>query len=136
MSGTGAPSAEIPRADGLRITVVASRWHDVVMRGLLDGALRTLSAAGAVDPHVVRVPGAFELPLAAQEAAKSCDAIVALGVVIRGGTPHFEYICRAATEGLARVSLDSGRPIGFGLLTCDTEAQALARAGLADSVED
>jgi 6,7-dimethyl-8-ribityllumazine synthase len=136
MSGAGAPSLSVPRADGLRVTIVASQWHDVVMQGLIDGALRILRAAGVVDPRVIRVPGAFELPLAAQAAAPSCDALVALGVVIRGGTPHFDYVCGAATKGLLRVSLDAGRPLGFGLLTCDTESQALDRAGLPGSTED
>jgi 6,7-dimethyl-8-ribityllumazine synthase len=136
MSGAGAPQLQLPDGAGLRVSVIASQWHDVVMQGLVDGALRTLREAGVAEPRVVRVPGAFELPLAAQVTARSCDALVALGVVIRGGTPHFEYVCSAATDGLARVALDSGRPIGFGLLTCDTEEQALDRAGLAGSSED
>lgn len=106
------------------------------MHGLLAGALRALDQAGVSTPRVVRVPGAFELPLAARELAGSHDALVALGVVIRGGTPHFDYVCQATTGGLMRVGLDLGCPIGFGLLTCDTEQQALDRAGLVDSSED
>jgi 6,7-dimethyl-8-ribityllumazine synthase len=83
------------------------------------------------------VPGSFELPVAALQLARlGYDAIVALGVVVRGGTPHFEYVCRAATDGLGRVALDDGVPVGFGLLTCDTEEQALDRAGLEGSSED
>ena len=85
---------------------------------------------------MIRVPGAFELPLGAAHLLAFCDCVVALGVVIRGGTPHFEYVCRAATDGLLRVSLDAKRPVGFGVLTCDDEQQALDRAGLADSRED
>jgi len=136
VSGPGAPALDIPKAAGLQVAVVASQWHDVVMSGLVAGALTTLTAAGVDDPLVIRVPGAFELPLAAQVAAQSCEALVVLGVVIRGGTPHFDYVCRAATDGLVRVTLDSGCPLGFGLLTCDDEAQALDRAGLAGSTED
>ncbi|MBI1377456.1 MAG: 6,7-dimethyl-8-ribityllumazine synthase [Frankiales bacterium] len=136
MSGTGAPSLDLGRARGLRVAVVASSWHEQVMDGLVAGALRALEDAGAAH-EVVRVPGAFELPIVAGAAAAAgYDAVVALGVVIRGGTPHFEYVCQAATDGLTRVALDSGVPVGFGLLTCDTEEQALARAGLPGSEED
>jgi 6,7-dimethyl-8-ribityllumazine synthase len=137
MSGRGAPPPGRLDASHLRVAVVAALWHATVMDGLLDGAQRALVEAGAVDAAVVRVPGSFELPLAAQRLARrGYDAIVALGVVIRGGTPHFEYVCAAATDGLARVALDHDVPVGFGLLTCDTEAQALDRAGLPGSGED
>ena len=136
MSGSGAPKVEHLDGSQLSVAVVASSWHDQVMQGLLDGATRGLDAAGVVRRTVVRVPGAFELPLAALRVADSVDAVVALGVVIRGGTPHFEYVCQAATDGLLRVSLDTKTPVGFGLLTCDDEAQALDRAGLAGSAED
>jgi 6,7-dimethyl-8-ribityllumazine synthase len=102
------------------------------MDALVAGSLRALAEAGVVDPAVVRVPGSFELPVAALHLARAgYDAVVALGVVIRGGTPHFEYVCAAATDGLSRVALDTGVPVGFGLLTCDTEEQALARSGAA-----
>jgi 6,7-dimethyl-8-ribityllumazine synthase len=135
MSGAGAPSVEID-AEGLRVAIIASSWHDTVMVGLIAGATATCTRAGAVNV-LYRVPGSFELPLAAQVAAAAgFDAVVALGVIIRGGTPHFEYVCDAATSGLSRVALDTGVPIGFGLLTCDDEAQALDRAGLPDSHED
>ncbi|HEY5033419.1 MAG TPA: 6,7-dimethyl-8-ribityllumazine synthase, partial [Actinomycetes bacterium] len=117
--------------------VVAAQWHAQVMDGLLEGAQRALAEAAVASVSVVRVPGSFELPIAAQAAARAgFDAVVALGVVIRGGTPHFDFVCTAATEGLARVALDSGVPVGFGLLTCDTEDQALDRAGLPGSRED
>ncbi|MGH8866630.1 MAG: 6,7-dimethyl-8-ribityllumazine synthase [Actinomycetes bacterium] len=137
MSRSGAPQVEVTDAEGLRIGVVAARWHTEVMDGLLGGAMRALAECGAEGPTVVRVPGAFELPVAARALAQAgYDAVVALGVVVRGGTPHFEYVCRAATDGLTRVAVDTGVPVGFGVLTCDTDAQALARAGLAGSQED
>jgi 6,7-dimethyl-8-ribityllumazine synthase len=116
---------------------VVTSWHTEITDGLLAGAERALQAAGNDVYSVVRVPGAFELPLAALWAIEDgAEVVVALGVVIRGDTPHFEYVCQAATEGLNRVQLDSGVPVGFGLLTVDTEQQALDRAGLANSKED
>ena len=137
MSAAGAPRLTVEGADSLRVVVVASMWHQPVMDGLVDGARRALAEAGVRHTTVVRVPGAFELPVAAQAAARAgCDAVVALGVVVRGGTPHFDYVCSAATDGLTRVALDHGIPVGFGLLTCDDEQQALDRAGLPGSAED
>jgi 6,7-dimethyl-8-ribityllumazine synthase len=112
-------------------------WHNNITDGLLAGAERALQAAGNDTYEVWRVPGAFELPLAAQKAIDAgADVVVALGVVIQGDTPHFDYVCKSATDGLTRVQLDSGVPIGFGLLTVDTEQQALDRAGLPTSRED
>ena len=137
MSRSGAPDQTPIDCHDLRVAVVASSWHDQVMDGLLDGAQRALKAYRVEAPVVVRVPGSCELPVVGGAlAAQGYDAVVALGVVIRGGTPHFEYVCSAATDGLSRVALDTSTPIGFGLLTCDTEEQALDRAGLADSSED
>ncbi|GAA4726642.1 6,7-dimethyl-8-ribityllumazine synthase [Isoptericola chiayiensis] len=136
MSGAGAPATHATDCSDLRVAVVAALWHDTVMDGLLDGARRAC-ADHAVEPEVLRVPGSFELPVAAQAcAAAGYDAVVALGVVVRGGTPHFDYVCAAATDGLNRVALDHTVPVGFGLLTCDDEAQALDRAGLEGSHED
>jgi 6,7-dimethyl-8-ribityllumazine synthase len=136
MSGAGAPSTTVD-GTGLRVVVVAASWHTQVMDGLLDGARRALGRAGVTDVTEVRVPGSFELPIAAARAAASgADAVVALGVVIRGGTPHFDYVCSAATQGLSSVALTTGVPVGFGLLTCDDEQQALDRAGLPGSQED
>lgn len=135
MSGAGAPILELD-GRGLRVTVVAASWHTTVMDGLVGGALRALAAAGVQDVTTIRVPGSFELPVAAQRAAADADAVVALGVVIRGGTPHFDYVCQAATIGLTEVALRTGVPVGFGVLTCDGEQQALDRAGLPDSLED
>ncbi|MDR3202049.1 MAG: 6,7-dimethyl-8-ribityllumazine synthase [Bifidobacteriaceae bacterium] len=162
MSGSGAPGA-----DGLAalfadwpepplVAVVAASWHEPVMDGLIAGATRVLERAGA-RAWLLRVPGSFELPVAALRVLGvgqppfysgppgqisptgfhgGADAAVALGVVIRGGTPHFDYVCQAATHGLTEVALKTGKPVGFGLLTCDDEAQALARAGLHGSMED
>jgi 6,7-dimethyl-8-ribityllumazine synthase len=137
VSGAGAPALAIEGAGGLRVAVVAAQWHQAVMDGLLAGALRALDEAGVAEVRVVRVAGSFELPVAAQAAARAgYDAVVALGVIIRGGTPHFDFVCAAATDGLTRVALDCGVPVGFGLLTCDDDAQALDRAGLPGSRED
>ncbi len=135
MSGEGAPRLETD-GSGLRVVVVAASWHQQVMDGLLTGALTALDRAGA-SVEVIRVPGSFELPVAAARAAASgAAAVVALGVVIRGGTPHFDYVCQAATSGLTEVSVRTGVPVGFGVLTCDNEQQALDRAGLPGSIED
>jgi len=137
VSGAGAPPLKVPTAPGLRVGVVAAQWHPVVMGGLLAGARRVLSEAGVTEPIVLRVPGSFELPVVARALARSgCDAVVALGVVIRGDTPHFDYVCQAVALGLAEVATSTGVPLGFGLLTCDTEQQALDRAGLSGSPED
>ncbi|MBD7951635.1 MULTISPECIES: 6,7-dimethyl-8-ribityllumazine synthase [Oerskovia] len=136
MSGAGAPQITVD-GTGLRITVVAASWHTEVMDGLLAGARRALAAAHVSHVTEIRVPGSFELPVAAARAAEhGADAVVALGVVIRGGTPHFEYVCSAATTGLTDVSVRTGVPVGFGVLTCDDEQQALDRAGLPGSRED
>lgn len=135
MSGHGAPTMAIEGADGLRAAVVASSWHTEVMDGLLAGAVTTLAEAG-IEAEVVRVAGSFELTVVAAQLARTHDLVVALGVIIRGGTPHFDYVCQAATDGLSRVALDSGTPVGFGLLTCDDDQQALDRAGLPGSTED
>jgi 6,7-dimethyl-8-ribityllumazine synthase len=138
VSGEGAPAtAPLEAADvaGLRVAVVAASWHQQVMAGLVDGALRRLRGLG-LDPTLARVPGSFELPVVAAALAASHDAVVALGVVIRGGTPHFDYVCDAATTGLTLVAQRTGIPIGFGVLTCDNEQQAIERAGLPGSIED
>src|SRR5690625_1960713 len=137
MSGEGSPDLSGLDASRLRISIVAASWHTTVMDGLIAGATAALDDMGVSDPELVRVPGSFELPFVARRLARyGRHAVVALGVVIRGGTPHFEYVSAAATDGLSRVALDTGVPIGFGLLTCDDEKQALDRAGLADSRED
>lgn len=136
MSGAGAPPPVDLDASRLRLAVACTRWHTTVTDGLLAGALAAAGESGVADPTVVRVPGAVELPVVVQQLARDHDAVVALGVVVRGGTPHFDYVCRAVTDGCLRVALDSGVPVGFGVLTCDTDEQALDRAGLEGSRED
>ena len=136
MSGQGAPAAEPVDAAGLSLGVVATTWHAELTGALLERAVAAAVACGVPEPTVVRVPGAVELPVVAQALAERHDAVVALGVVIRGGTPHFEYVCDAVTAGLTRVALDAGTPVANGVLTCDTEEQARDRAGLPGSAED
>jgi len=135
MSGSGAPSLAVP-APGTIVDVVASQWHTQIMDGLVAGSLRAIDAAGAT-ARVWRVPGAFELPVVAEQLARhGSEAIVCLGVVVRGGTPHFEYVCDAVTRGLTDVARTNAVAVGFGVLTTDTEQQALDRAGLPGSSED
>jgi 6,7-dimethyl-8-ribityllumazine synthase len=134
---TGQPELQAIDGSQLRVAIVASTWHAAVMDGLVAGARRALDDAGVESCSVVRAPGCFELPVVAKALAKyGFDAIVALGVVVRGGTPHFEYVCQAVTDGLTRVALDTGVPVGFGVLTCDDDDQARDRAGLEGSRED
>ncbi|MEU5834042.1 6,7-dimethyl-8-ribityllumazine synthase [Streptomyces diacarni] len=137
MSGKGAPELTVKNCQDLRVAVVAAQWHQQVMDGLVDGALRALGELGIDEPTLLRVPGSFELPVVAKVLAdRGYDAIVALGVVIRGGTPHFDYVCQGVTQGLTDVAVRTGVPIGFGVLTCDDDEQALDRAGLPHSGED
>ena len=137
MSGAGAPQSKAIDCHDLRVALVAACWHEQVMDGLIAGAQRAFADHRIEAPVVTRVPGTFELPVVASALAQQgFDAVVALGVVIRGGTPHFDYVCGAATDGLTRVALDHTVAVGFGVLTCDDEAQALDRAGLEGSSED
>ena len=136
MSGAGAPAERRVDAKGVSLAVVATRWHPEITDALLASALRTAAGCAVEEPTVVRVPGAVELPVVAQALAGTHDAVVALGLVLRGGTPHFEYVCDAVTAGLTRVSLDSKTPVGNGVLTCDTEGQARDRSGLPGAHED
>jgi 6,7-dimethyl-8-ribityllumazine synthase len=135
VSGHGAPTVTVD-GTGLRVAFVAASWHTEVMDGLIAGAQRALEEAGVTDVPLVRVPGTVELSVACARLASGHDALVALGVVIRGGTPHFDYVCSGVTHGLTDVSVRTGCPVGFGVLTCDDDAQALARAGLPGSSED
>ncbi|CAA9327595.1 MAG: 6,7-dimethyl-8-ribityllumazine synthase [uncultured Frankineae bacterium] len=136
MSGAGRPAGRTVDARGVSLAIVATRWHAQVTEALLASALRTAREAGVDEPTVVRVSGAVELPVVAQALAAGHDAVVALGLVLRGGTPHFEHVCNAVTYGLTRVSLDTKTPVGNGVLTCDTEEQAQARSGLPGASED
>ena len=136
MSGKGAPITGSTDGTGLDVVIVAGTWHDVITDGLIAGAQRALDAADATW-QLVRVPGSFELPVVADALARQgFDAVIALGVIIRGGTPHFEYVSSATTDGLTRVALDAGKPVGFGVLTLDDEQQGIDRAGLPGSHED
>ena len=136
MSGEGRPTAQPVDASGLRIAIAATKWHPEITDQLLARAVAAARACGAGDPLVVRVPGAVELPVVAAELARRHDAVVCLGAVIRGGTPHFDYVCDAVTYGLARVALDAATPVGNGVLTCDTLQQARERSGAEGSAED
>ena len=136
MSGEGEPQLQLDGAADLKVAIVAEQWHRTISDELLEGAKRRVEQAGVTAITVVRVAGAIELPVVAQALAKSNDAVIALGVVIRGGTPHFEYVCDAVTAGLTRVSLDESTPVTNGVLTTDDEQQALDRSGLPGSKED
>ncbi|GGK39188.1 6,7-dimethyl-8-ribityllumazine synthase [Nocardia camponoti] len=136
MSGTGVPTFALAEAKDLRLGIVASRWHTEICDTLVANAVRVAKEAGVENLTVVRCAGAMELPVVAQELARTHDAVVALGVVIRGGTPHFEYVCDAVTAGLTRVSLDAATPVTNGVLTTNNEEQARDRAGLPGSSED
>ena len=136
MSGTGRPEQAVVDAAGLRLAIVASRWNAEITDALLDRAVAAARACGISAPLVVRVAGAVELPVVAAALASRHDAVACLGAVIRGGTPHFDYVCDAVTYGLARVALDAGTPVSNGVLTCDTIEQARDRCGAAGSAED
>lgn len=140
MSGEGRPAAvvegRLTDGAGLRLAVAAAGWHADIVDALLDRALAAAGEVGIEHPTVVRVPGTVELPVVCQELARTHDAVVALGVVIRGGTPHFDYVCDAVTAGLTRVALDERTPVGNGVLTCDSRSQAVDRAGGPTAAED
>ena len=136
MSGGGRPQGQVVDASGLSLAIAATRWHPEVTGCLVERAVAAAGACGVASPLVVRVPGAAELPVVAAELARRHDAVACLGAVIRGGTPHFEYVCSSVTYGLSRIPLDTGTPVGNGVLTCDTSAQALDRCGGKGSSED
>jgi 6,7-dimethyl-8-ribityllumazine synthase len=136
MAGFGAPELEVVDAAGLTLGVVATRWHDKLSMQLLDRAMEAAKACGVEHVTVARVAGAVELPVVAQALARRYDAVVALGVVIRGDTAHFEYVCQSVTDGLTRVALDESTPVAHGVLTVDSVEQARERAGFPDSGED
>jgi 6,7-dimethyl-8-ribityllumazine synthase len=136
MSGAGRPDGQVVDAAGLNVAIAATRWHAEITDQLVDRAVAAAKACGVSDLLVVRVPGAVELPVVAAELARRHDAVACLGAVIRGGTPHFDYVCDAVTYGLARVALDASTPVGNGVLTCDTLEQARDRSGAEESAED
>jgi 6,7-dimethyl-8-ribityllumazine synthase len=136
MSGEGRPAGPVVDAAGLTLAIAATRWHAEVTDTLVDRAVAAARACGVADPLVVRVPGAVELPVVAAELARRHDAVACLGAVIRGGTPHFEYVCDAVTYGLTRIALDTGTPVGNGVLTCNDLSQARERSGAEGSTED
>ncbi|HUA42815.1 MAG TPA: 6,7-dimethyl-8-ribityllumazine synthase [Streptosporangiaceae bacterium] len=136
MSGAGRPDGQVVDATGLTVAIAATRWHAEITDQLVDRALAAARACGIPDARLIRVPGAVELPVVAAELARRHDAVACLGAVIRGGTPHFNYVCDAVTYGLTRVALDAGTPVGNGVLTCDTVQQARDRSGGPGSTED
>ena len=136
MSGWGAPDSLSVDAAGLRLGLVATRWHGAVVDNMLERARAAAKECGVTEVIEARVSGSVELPVVAQALARRCDAVVALGVVVRGDTAHFEFVCKAVTEGLTRVALDESTPVAHGVLTVDSIGQAKDRAGFADSRED
>ena len=136
MAGFGDPHLSTVDAAGLRLGIVGSRWHSDLVDHMVDRAQQAAKACGVDDVVVARVAGSVELPVLAQALAKRCDAVVALGVVIRGETAHFTYVCEAVTAGLTRVALDEQTPVAHGVLTVESLGQAKDRAGLDDSIED
>ncbi|GAA1819036.1 6,7-dimethyl-8-ribityllumazine synthase [Planosporangium flavigriseum] len=136
MAGQGHPELEVVDAAGLTVGIVASRWHEELTEQMLDRATAASKACGVEHVTVARVAGSVELPVIAQALARRYDAVVALGVVIRGDTAHFDVVCQAVTDGLTRVALDESTPVAHGVLTVDTYEQARDRAGFPDSNED
>ncbi len=136
MAGFGDPHMQTVDAHGLRLGIVGSRWHSSLVDHMVERAEEAAKACGVDNVVTVRVAGSVELPVVAQALARKCDAVVALGVVIRGETAHFNYVCDAVTAGLTRVALDEHTPVGHGVLTVESLGQARDRAGLEDSIED
>ncbi|WP_444963071.1 6,7-dimethyl-8-ribityllumazine synthase [Nocardiopsis sp. M1B1] len=136
MSGEGRPDSSGVDASGMSVGIVVTRWNAGVVQPMLTRALDVVRSSGAAEPVVVEVAGAVEIPVVAQELARKHDAVIALGAVVRGGTPHFDYVCQSVTHGLTEVALRHSTPVGNGVLTCDTLEQALDRAGLPGSAED
>jgi 6,7-dimethyl-8-ribityllumazine synthase len=136
MAGFGDPHLTTVDAGGLTLGIVGSRWHAQLVDHMVERAREAAKACGVDEVVVARVAGSVELPIVAQALAKRCDAVVALGVVIRGETAHFDYVCDAVTAGLSRVALDSSTPVAHGVLTVESLGQAKDRAGLEDSIED
>ncbi|GAB3717621.1 6,7-dimethyl-8-ribityllumazine synthase [Nocardiopsis nanhaiensis] len=136
MSGTGRPDEHQVDASGMSVGIVTTRWNAPIIEPMLANALDVVKSSGAAETIVVTVAGAVEIPVVAQELARKHDAVIVLGAVIRGGTPHFDYVCQSVTHGLTEVALRESTPVGNGVLTCDTLEQARDRAGLPGSVEN
>lgn len=136
MAGFGDPHMQTVDAAGLRLGIVGSRWHNDLVDHMISRAQAAAEACGVTEVITARVAGSVELPIVAQALARKVDAVVALGVVIKGETQHFEYVCDAVTAGLTRVALDEGTPVAHGVLTVQSLGQARDRAGLEDSIED
>ena len=136
MSGN-APEIDLPELPSARVAIISSSWHLDICNDLVAGAQRALAASAIKDVEVIYVPGSFEIPLASQIAfEKGFDAVVAVGLVLEGQTPHFDYVCQGVTQGVMDVSLKFSSPIGFGVLMCTTLDQAVARSGRPGSSED
>jgi len=136
MSGVS-PSMTIKNLAGRRVGIVSSRWHSEICEALVEGSHRALREANITDIELRYVAGSFEIPLMAKRMLEQgCDAVIALGLVLRGETPHFDYVCQGVTNGVMKVMLTSGKPIGFGVLMCDSLDQAIARSGVSGSKED
>jgi 6,7-dimethyl-8-ribityllumazine synthase len=136
VAGFGEPGGGTVDATGLTVGVVAARWHGRLTDHMLDRAVAAARACGVTEVVTARVAGSVELPVVAQALARRCDVVVALGVVVRGATAHFDYVCRSVTDGLTRVALDESVPVAHGVLTVNTIGQAEDRAGLPGSAED
>lgn len=132
-----APKIGLTQQPQAKVAIISSSWHLDICNDLIDGAKRALAKAGVTQVEVMMVPGSFEIPLAAQFAfEKGFDAVVAVGLVLQGETPHFDYVCSGVTDGVMSVSLKYGKPIGFGVLMCNNLDQAIARCGRKESIED
>ena len=132
-----APTISIPQMPNLKAIIISASWHPEICDALVAGAKRGFAAAGIINPTIKTVAGSFELPLAAQLAfEQGFDIAVVVGLVLRGETPHFDYVCQGVTDGVMQVSLNKSKPIGFGVLMCDQLSQAKDRAGLSGSKED
>ena len=136
MSGA-VPQIEIKKLPNAKVMIISSSWHLDICDDLISGAKRALEKASVAEVKVQYVPGSFEIPLAAQFAfEEGFDAVVAVGLVLKGETPHFDYVCQGVTKGVIDVSLKYGKPIGFGVLMCNDLDQAVARSGRSGSKED
>lgn len=132
-----APEITIPQLPKAKIAIVSSSWHMDICGDLVAGATRALEAADVKKIKVIYVPGSFEIPLAAQKLfEKGYDAVVAVGLVLKGETPHFDFVCQGVTQGIIDVQLKFSKPIGFGVLMCNDLDQAIARSGRPGSKED